>query len=101
MSTPRSFVRCLLIAVAAPASSASITAQAIPPRDSAIAFVDVTVVPMDRDRLVEHQTVLIRGAVIDAVGPATSVKTPATATRIDGRGKLDRKSTRLNSSHLG
>ncbi|MEO8449702.1 MAG: amidohydrolase family protein, partial [Gemmatimonadota bacterium] len=51
------------------------------------AFVDVNVVPMDRDRVLEHQTVLVRAGRIVAVGPTASVKVPGSATRIDGAGK--------------
>ena len=63
-------------------------AQAIPPRDSVVAFVDVSVLPMDRDRVLEHQTVIVRGPTIDVVGPAGSTRVPDGATRIDGRGKF-------------
>jgi imidazolonepropionase-like amidohydrolase len=51
------------------------------------AFVDVTVVPIDRERVLEHQTVLVTGDRITALGPNASVHVPAGATRIDGRGK--------------
>lgn len=50
------------------------------------AFVDVAVVPMDRERVIEHQTVLVRGDRILDVGPARSTTIPAGARRIDGRG---------------
>jgi imidazolonepropionase-like amidohydrolase len=68
----------------APASS---IAQTQPTRDSVIAFVDVTVIPMDRERTLERQTVVVSGERIVAVGPAASTQVPAGATRIDGRGK--------------
>lgn len=58
------------------------------PAGALTAFVDVTVVPMDRDRIIERQTVLVRGDRIAAIGPAASVRIPAGATRIDGRGKF-------------
>ena len=51
------------------------------------AFVDVNVVPIDRDRVLEHHTVLVTGDRITALGPNASVRIPAGATRIDGRGK--------------
>jgi imidazolonepropionase-like amidohydrolase len=51
------------------------------------AFVDVTVVPMDRERLVPHQTVVVRGAKIANIGPAARIHVPLGAQRIDGRGK--------------
>jgi hypothetical protein len=45
--------------------------------DSIVAIVDVTVVPMDRERTLPGQTVLIRGDRIEAIGPADRVKVPA------------------------
>ncbi len=50
-----------------------------------IAFVDVTVVPMDRNRVLEHQTVVVRDGRIAAVG---AEKPPEGATVIDGRGRF-------------
>ena len=51
-----------------------------------IAFVNVTVVPMDQDNVLPGQTVLVVGQRIVQIGPATSVKPPANALKIDGRG---------------
>lgn len=53
-----------------------------------IAIVDVTVVPMDRERLVEHQTVVVQDGRITALGASQSVRFPPTAQKIDGRGKF-------------
>jgi imidazolonepropionase-like amidohydrolase len=53
-----------------------------------VAIVDVTVVPMDRERLVEHQTVVVQNGRITAMGASQSVRFPATAQEIDGRGKF-------------
>jgi hypothetical protein len=53
-----------------------------------IAFVDVTVVPMDRERLLEHQTVVVTDGRIAAMGPARTTKLPKEARRLDGRGKF-------------
>lgn len=63
-----------------PASSALLVLQ--------VAFVDVTVIPMDTNRVVEHQTVVVRDGRIVEVGPAARVRVPAGATRVDGRGKF-------------
>lgn len=52
-----------------------------------VAFVNVSVVPMDSERVLADQTVLVRGDRIVEVGPASRVKVPAGALRIDGRGK--------------
>jgi imidazolonepropionase-like amidohydrolase len=51
------------------------------------AFVDVNVVPIDRERVLERQTVVVTGDRITALGPSASVRIPAGATRIDARGK--------------
>ena len=53
----------------------------------AVAFVGVNVVPMDRERVLENQTVLVRGGRIAEVGPASKVKVPEGALRVEGRGK--------------
>jgi imidazolonepropionase-like amidohydrolase len=53
-----------------------------------VAIVDVTVVPMDRERLLEHQTVFVQDGRIAGLGPLQSVRFPATAQQIDGRGKF-------------
>jgi imidazolonepropionase-like amidohydrolase len=52
-----------------------------------VAFIDVNVVPLDRERVLERQTVVVTGDRISALGPASSTAVPANATRIDGRGK--------------
>jgi hypothetical protein len=51
------------------------------------AFVDVTVVPMDGERIVQGQTVVVRNGRIDAMGAAKSVRVPKDAVTIDGRGR--------------
>ncbi len=48
---------------------------------------DVTVVPMDRERLITGQTVVIRDGRIESIGPASRVRVPNGATRIEGRGR--------------
>lgn len=64
------------------------TAQAGGEAGPLTAFVDVGVIPMDRERVVPGQTVLVRGDRIVDVGPMPEVDVPAGATRIDGRGKF-------------
>src|SRR5437879_6089089 len=53
-----------------------------------IVIVDVTVVPMDRQRVVEHQTVVAQDGRIKAMGPSRSTRFPKDAEQIDGRGKF-------------
>jgi hypothetical protein len=50
------------------------------------AFVDVNVVPMDRDRMVTHQTVVVSGTSIETMGPTAKTPVPAGAERVEGRG---------------
>ncbi|HEX2488913.1 MAG TPA: amidohydrolase family protein [Blastocatellia bacterium] len=51
------------------------------------AFVNVNVVPMDRERVIENQTVIVRSGRIAEIGPANKVKVPDGATRVEGAGK--------------
>jgi hypothetical protein len=52
-----------------------------------VAFVNVAVVPMDRERILTGQTVVVRGGRIAEIGAATSVRVPGDAVRIDGANK--------------
>ena len=53
----------------------------------AVAFVDVTVVPMDSERLLPHQTVVVSGGRVLAVGPVDTTRVPSGAVRIEGQGR--------------
>jgi imidazolonepropionase-like amidohydrolase len=61
-------------------SSAALYAQTI-------AFVDVSVVPMDSERILPHHTVVVKGDRIDAIGPAAKMKLPPGTIQIAGAGK--------------
>jgi imidazolonepropionase-like amidohydrolase len=50
------------------------------------AFVDVNVLPMDSERVLRHQTVIVEGDTIIEIGAARGIKVPADATKIDGGG---------------
>ncbi len=52
------------------------------------AFVNVSVLPMDTERVLAHQTVVVTGDRIVQVGPNADVKIPADAQHIDGAGKF-------------
>jgi imidazolonepropionase-like amidohydrolase len=56
--------------------------------DSVVAFVDVTVIPMDRERALPGQTVVVRGGRISAIGPSSGVKPPRGSRVVNGRGKF-------------
>lgn len=57
-------------------------------KNNPVAFVDVTVVPMDTNRVLARQTVIVRGGRIAEIGPVDSVKVPADAKRINASGKF-------------
>ncbi len=52
-----------------------------------VAFVDVNVIPMDRERVLEGQTVIVRDGRIVSVEPSARARVPSGALRVDGRGK--------------
>ena len=53
----------------------------------ATAFVHVNVVPMDRERIVGDQTVIVRDGRIAEMGAADGIEVPKDARSIDGRGQ--------------
>lgn len=57
------------------------------PYKGTFAFVDVTVIPMDRERALEHMTVIVRDGCIVEMGRSNETMVPPAATRIDGRNK--------------
>jgi hypothetical protein len=56
--------------------------------DSVVAFVNVSVIPMDRERVITGQTVVVRDGRISAIGPADQLKVPPGSSRIQGQGKF-------------
>jgi hypothetical protein len=52
-----------------------------------VAFVDVTVIPMDRERVLERHTVIVRDGRIASVEPSSRARVPSNALRVNGRGK--------------
>lgn len=57
------------------------------PENTLVAFVNVNVVPMDRERILENRTVLIRDGIIEKIGDGGQVDVPEDAVVIDGTGK--------------
>lgn len=55
---------------------------------SLYAFTDVNVVPLDTERILWHQTVIIANQHIVAIRPVDQIAVPAAATRIVGTGKF-------------
>ncbi len=53
-----------------------------------VAFRDVSVLPMDTERVLEHQTVVIRGDRIAVIGPVADTPIPDGALVVEGAGKF-------------
>jgi imidazolonepropionase-like amidohydrolase len=86
MKDPTLSVLCLVVVGC---STASAVPQRPPQAEQRVfAFVGVTVVPCDRNRLIEDQTVVVRDARIVEVGPTATVSVPQNATRVEGGGKF-------------
>lgn len=52
------------------------------------AFVGVNVIPMDRERVLNDQTVIVKNGVITEIGDAAKVKVPKDAVTVDAKGKF-------------
>ncbi len=78
----------LLLVFAACVGGAAQTDSTRNEKTGVVAFVNVSVVPMDRERLIENQTVVVRDGRIVEVGPAAKAKVPPGATLVEGRGKF-------------
>ena len=74
-----------LVVACAPAGGAGSLASGN--SDSLVAFVNVNVIPMDRERALKNQTVVVRDGRVAELGDSARVKVPPGAVRIDGRGK--------------
>jgi hypothetical protein len=59
----------------------------LPALAAAVAFVNVSVIPMDRERIEAGQTVVVEDGRIAAIGPTGRVAIPERATIVDGAGK--------------
>ncbi|HEX2269338.1 MAG TPA: hypothetical protein VHH35_07385 [Pyrinomonadaceae bacterium] len=62
-------------------------ALATPASAQTVAFTNVNVIPMDRERVLPNQTVLIKNGLISEIGNTGKVKLPKDAVRVDGTGK--------------
>ena len=82
----RAGITCLALSIASCAPAPSPAAAPLAD-EGTLAFVDVNVVPLDTERVLGGQTVVVRGGTIVAVGPSAEVTVPAHARRLDGRGK--------------
>lgn len=79
-----SFLSRLLHAFAAALIALGFTSPVAAQPVARIAFVGANIVPMDRDRVLRDQTILVENGRIAAIGPNLAI--PADARRIDARG---------------
>jgi imidazolonepropionase-like amidohydrolase len=56
--------------------------------DTSVVFENVTVIPMDSERVLERQTVLVKDNRITYIGPGDELDIPADAHVVDGAGKF-------------
>lgn len=77
------FVLALILSLVSFAAAQTKAGDASP-----VAFVNVTVIPMDKERVLQNQTVIVRNGVIAEIGDAKRLKVPKDAQRIDGVGKF-------------
>jgi len=79
--------RSFLIAVAAAAALSIAGKPALGAESRPVVFENVNVIPMDRERVIERQTVLVREGRIAQISAAGKVKAPEGALRVSGEGK--------------
>lgn len=70
-------------------TSALLLAQGtqVTPLGNVTAFVNVNALPLDTERVLQNWTVVVGDGKVVSMGPSDSVKPPAGATIIDGRGR--------------
>jgi imidazolonepropionase-like amidohydrolase len=86
MKPSSALLRTALVCLVAAAASGSASAAQAPARGT-YAFTNVNVVPMDAERVLRDQTVVVADGRITALGPAASTRVPPGAVRIDGDGR--------------
>lgn len=86
VTAARSFNHTVWVAAVAMLAAAAPAAAQAPERGT-YAFTNVDVIPMDAERALRDQTVVVTQGRITALGPAGSTGVPDGAERIDGTGK--------------
>lgn len=81
------FILVLVIIAVACSTPAQKTEKKEASSDRTYAFVNVNVVPMDKEQVISGQTVIVRGDRIVKTGPAQKTEIPRDGVRIDGTGK--------------
>jgi len=87
MNTPRSLALVLFFLVFAVACAYDAPPDAGGDTADVVAFVDCNVIPMDRDRVIEGQTVVVVDGRIESVGDTDEAEIPEGAIRIGASGQ--------------
>jgi hypothetical protein len=87
MNTPRHLASAFLFLVVALLCACDAPSDSDGDTAGDFAFVDVNVIPMDTNRVVEHQTVVIGEGRVLSMGDTASLKIPAGAHRIEASGQ--------------
>lgn len=74
--------------IAAAVLAAGLSAVQLSSQSAATAIEGVSVIPMDRERVLANQTVVISDGRIASIGPAASARVPTGATRVPGQGRF-------------
>ncbi|HEX8567154.1 MAG TPA: amidohydrolase family protein [Pyrinomonadaceae bacterium] len=72
----------ILLAVSA------VVGQSNPLDSKTTAFVGVNVIPMDKERVLQNQTVIVKNGSIAEIGDTKKIKVPKDAVVIDGKGRF-------------
>ncbi|HZY80001.1 MAG TPA: amidohydrolase family protein [Cyclobacteriaceae bacterium] len=75
-----SFILCLV--------ATQLFAQPVDNTNKEIIITNVSVIPMDTERVLENQSVIVKNGVITYVGDAKNAKPSKDATKVDGKGKF-------------
>ncbi|HET9439051.1 MAG TPA: amidohydrolase family protein [Longimicrobiales bacterium] len=83
----RQSLKATLTLLAAAGTFAAAARAQTPATPQTVAFLNANVIPMDRERVLLGQTVIVSNGVVIALGPDGTVKVPAGALRIDAAGR--------------
>jgi imidazolonepropionase-like amidohydrolase len=79
--------RIIICLLALASFSQAVSSKWQSPAPPPVVFTNVNVIPLDRERVLENQTVIVRNGRIAELGPADKVKVPEGAQQVAGRGK--------------
>ena len=57
------------------------------PQKEVVVFTNVNIIPMDKERVLENQSIIVRAGIIETLGPSAEIEIPVDALIIDGNGK--------------